>query len=278
MPHAESDARLASPGNRRRIPGFVALAYMLTWLGWSPLALRALGVWHGAAPQWLHFVGSLGPASAGFIFAAFDDRDALRDLAKQCIRAPLRSVALAVGVPAVLFGVSAVALLIAGSPVAAGAAGSSAEFPEMPIALYALANIVFYGFGEEVGWRGFLLPRLPGGPRSGRAVLTVAVVWAVWHLPLFAFSGMSSMGIAGAAGWLVSIIAGSLLTAEMYAASRSVLVVALFHGTLDIFINSPVGGALQNIMGALVTVAGFTAPIWVRWFVVRRDERRPRTG
>jgi len=254
-----------SLGVTRRLVAFVALAYALTWLVWAPLALRALGIWSGEAPQWLHLVGGLGPATAGLILAAREGRAQLVDLAKQCLHAPARWVAIAVGVPIALFGIAALAIVAMGATFDVAAIGRSAEFPNVPAAIYVLATIVFYGFGEEIGWRGYLLPRAPGGPTSARAVITVALVWAAWHLPLFAFSpGMSSMGIPGAVGWLASILAGSLLMAELYAASRSVLVVALFHAILDILIGSPTGGALQTAMGAMVTIAGFTAPLWVR--------------
>lgn len=38
-------------------------------------------------------------------------------------------------------------------------------------------------FGEEFGWRAYLLPKLlPLGPR--RAVLVLGIVWGVWHWPL----------------------------------------------------------------------------------------------
>lgn len=275
MSGSQHVATLVSRSRRSRILIFITLAYSLTWIVWSPLALTALDVWSVTAPQWLHLLGSLGPAIAGFILTGSEGKVALRELAKQGVSAPPRWVAVAIGIPVALFAVSALALLAIGSSIDVGAIGRSTEFPGWPIALYVLANVFFYGFGEEVGWRGYLLPRLPGGARSVRAVLTVALVWAVWHLPLFAFSaGMSSMGVAGALGWLASIVAGSLLTAELYTASRSVLVVALFHGVLDVFINSPVGGPLQSAMGALVTLAGFTAPIWVKWFVPRGSPLR----
>jgi membrane protease YdiL (CAAX protease family) len=40
-------------------------------------------------------------------------------------------------------------------------------------------------FGEEFGWRAYLLPKLlPLGPR--RAVLVLGVIWGVWHWPLIA--------------------------------------------------------------------------------------------
>src|SRR6185369_15701969 len=81
--------------------------------------------------------------------------------------------------------------------------------------------------------------------------------------PLFAFAGgLSSMGIAGAAGWLFSIFTGSILMTWLFNTSHgSVLAVALFHGVLDIVMTSPVKGALPFIMGAIITVSGIAIPV-----------------
>ncbi len=38
--------------------------------------------------------------------------------------------------------------------------GQSDEYPELPALVYWLASILFYGWGEETGWRGFALPYL----------------------------------------------------------------------------------------------------------------------
>ena len=39
--------------------------------------------------------------------------------------------------------------------------------------------------GEEIGWRGFALPRLAARWGLAPASLVVGVIWAVWHLPQF---------------------------------------------------------------------------------------------
>jgi membrane protease YdiL (CAAX protease family) len=40
-----------------------------------------------------------------------------------------------------------------------------------------------FGFGEEFGWRGYLLPKLmPLG--KGAAYLLMGAIWGLWHLPL----------------------------------------------------------------------------------------------
>jgi hypothetical protein len=43
--------------------------------------------------------------------------------------------------------------------------------------------------GEEVGWRGYLLPRIAERTGLGWASLIVGIVWAAWHLPLFFAAG-----------------------------------------------------------------------------------------
>ena len=134
--------------------------------------------------------------------------------------------------------------------------GRSTEFPELPRSVYWVANVIFYGFGEEVGWRGFALPRLQSRASAFRASLVLALGWAVWHAPLFAFSpGLSNLGFAGAIGWFVSLCLGSVLLTWLFNSSGgSIAAVALFHAALDIFIASPVAAELPNVMGALLTV------------------------
>jgi len=48
--------------------------------------------------------------------------------------------------------------------------------------------------GEEVGWRGFALPRLTEKMGLPSASLLLGVVWAIWHLPLFFVSGADKFG------------------------------------------------------------------------------------
>jgi membrane protease YdiL (CAAX protease family) len=247
---------------RRPLLSFFVLASALSWIAWAPLVAAGLGWTAGQFSPYLHLVGGLGPLFAAVIVtAACGGRAALGRLMARCItvRGRLGWILFAVFAPVLLFVISAVLLIASGQGQVAWAdIGRSVEYSALGRGEYWLANIVFYGFGEEVGWRGFALPRLQAQRTALTSAVLVGAAWAAWHLPLFAFAGgMSSMDLGGIAGWLFSIITGSILMTWLFNTSHgSVLAVALFHGVLDIVMTSPVKGALPFIMGAIITVSG----------------------
>lgn len=124
-------------------------------------------------------------------------------------------------------------------------------------------TFVFFGYREEVGWRGFALPRLQRGRSALRASMILAGLWGVWHLPLFWFSaGLSSVPPIGIVGWAASIITGSVVCTWFFNSSRgSIAVLAIFHASLDVFINSPTGqDVIPNVMRAAVVAAALLIP------------------
>ena len=252
---------------QRPLLSFFVLANLFSWLAWAPLVIAGLGWTTIRFSPYLHLVGGLGPLVAAIVVtAACDGRAGLTRTLAMCIgaRGRRRWVAFAVAAPGLLFAVSAAALQVAGrGEVDWANVGRSVEYPALSRGLYWAANVFFYGFGEEVGWRGFALARLQARKSALTSALLISVAWAAWHLPLFAFAGgLSSMGIAGVAGWLCSIFTGSILMTWLFNASRgSVLAVALFHGVLDIVMSSPVEGPLTSVMGASITIFGLALPL-----------------
>lgn len=249
------------------LAAFFGLASALSWLAWAPLVAHAFGATAAAPPQGLHLLGGLGPAAAALLVARWEGRlGPLLRGAFRLDRATLPWIAGAVLAPVAIHAIAAVVLTALGYPYLWHAVGRSAEFPTLTFGQYALASFVCYGLGEELGWRGFALPRLQLRRSERVAALWVAAGWAGWHLPLFAFAeGMKAMGPAGAVGWLASIAAGSFLMTFVYNRSRgSVLAVAGFHAALDVLIGSPMAGPLQAVMGAVVTVAGFGVLLLLR--------------
>jgi membrane protease YdiL (CAAX protease family) len=68
--------------------------------------------------------------------------------------------------------------------------GSSLDLSHVPplymfIPLFIMKFFIDAGFGEELGWRGFLLPRMQARHNALVSSIIVGTVWGVWHLPFF---------------------------------------------------------------------------------------------
>jgi len=241
----------------RPLLSFFLLAYAVSWAFWCPAFFASFG-WIDPVPaRHLHLAGGLGPMVAAIVVTSLvGGQPAIARLAKRSATGRVWIV-IAVLIPAGLFLIAiAIITVFYGHAIEWANIGRSVEFPELPRLVYWLANVIFYGFGEEVGWRGFALPRLQSHASALRASLVLSLGWAGWHAPLFAFSpGLSSLGLAGASGWLVSLVLGSILLTWLFNSSGgSIGAVAFFHAALDIFIGSPIAAELPNVMGALLTV------------------------
>jgi membrane protease YdiL (CAAX protease family) len=86
---------------------------------------------------------------------------------------------------------------------------------------------VIAGAWEELGWRGFALPRLLKGFSPLTASLGLGVLWAAWHIPLF-MSGY--LPWADAASLVVLSI---LFTAVFVRTKQSVLIAFLMHAAFN---------------------------------------------
>lgn len=239
---------------------FFALAYALTWLAWLPLALR--GPVYGDRLSYLHFLGSLGPlVSAVAVTGLVSGESGVRELLGRVFRWKVPAVwhLLAWFGPAALYAIAAVTVRVVwGQWPPFSQFGQSEEFSQLAVPIYWVLSLICYGFGEEVGWRGFALPRLQQKYSQLTSTVILSIVWALWHLPVFSFStGLSQMGPAEIFGWFISLLTGSVLLSWMYSGTRgSVLIVAVFHATLDVAMTSPAPGSLSTVMGALLTMWG----------------------
>lgn len=90
-----------------------------------------------------------------------------------------------------------------------------------------------FGFGEEFGWRGYLLPKLmPLG--KFKAYTIVGVIWGLWHAPLivvgFNYTGYPILGIMGMVGMTTAL---SIYMNELTLRNRSSILAGWIHGAFN---------------------------------------------
>lgn len=90
-----------------------------------------------------------------------------------------------------------------------------------------------FGLGEEIGWRGYLLPRLmPLG--KAKAYVALGAIWGLWHAPLilvgFAYPGYPVLGVL-----MFMLFATTIGVAinELTLANRSVFLAGWIHGVIN---------------------------------------------
>ncbi len=114
--------------------------------------------------------------------------------------------------------------------------------------------------GEEMGWRGYVLPRLQAKYNALVASLIVGVIWAVWHLPKFLGTGFNDE--LSFVWFTISHLALAVLYTWLYNNTHgSLLLVVFFHAagnTTGMFL--PVqfaipGGITQNVEIVLYVLA-----------------------
>ncbi len=113
--------------------------------------------------------------------------------------------------------------------------GSLLPFGQIVLVSFVI-NLLFGGsLGEEIGWRGFFLPRLLRAHNPISASLILGVVWALWHAPIDLTAGFLLPGPAALLVRLVWTLPLAVLFTWFYVMSRGDLLVALIlHTSLNI--------------------------------------------
>ncbi len=211
--------------------GFVVASLLVTWLSDGPGAvvalLRRFLIWR-VRPKWYLIAFLLFPV---IVLAAVGVNAALTQ----------RPVAFSTVMAHTLFGASANLPLFV-----------------VPFLLFdAVTN------GEEIGWRGYVLPRLQAKYSALGASLILGVIWGFWHLPKFLASGNASLF----SWFMVKVMADAVLYTWLYNNTQgSLLLVTIFHAagnTAGVFL--PVANTvtasnlntlvLQVVLETLVAIA-----------------------
>ncbi|MBK7893685.1 MAG: CPBP family intramembrane metalloprotease [Anaerolineaceae bacterium] len=138
------------------------------------------------------------------------------------------------------------AWLITGRALDLGGLGEVDGVGYLGVGGTAVFWLLTFGLGEETGWRGFLLHHLDQLRPSRNNALVVGLIWAGWHLPFFFYQeNFMALGVLGVIGWVLGLLAGSVLLAWIYQGTGgSILAVMVWHALFNLGTAAPMSGEL----------------------------------
>ena len=130
-----------------------------------------------------------------------------------------------------------------------------------------------FAFGEEVGWRGYLLRQFHGQPFISTAVF-IGIIWGLWHAPLILLGhNYPQHPVAGVFFMMAMCIPLTIIIQYIRLKSGSVIVAAIMHGTYNavagttlFFLNEP-----NDLLDGCTGIAGITVLVVVAFALFLYD-------
>jgi membrane protease YdiL (CAAX protease family) len=203
---------------RHPLGSYFVLAYLISWGFLAFLSVSFL----------LALAALFGPAlSALIVTAVSEGRTGVKDLMRKAVmwRVGIQWYLAAAGIPAILsLVVLVVNAVLLGKPISLQPGGE--------ISLTII--LAFLVIGEELGWRGFALPRLQARYNDLSASLILGGLWAAWHLANILIPGLEYYGYAFPA-FLLYVVSMTVLFTWLVNKSRgSVLIAWIFHASINV--------------------------------------------
>jgi len=149
------------------------------------------------------------------------------------------------------------------------ATGAWPRFGTEPLYVIPFAIVLSTPFqaGEEIGWRGYALPRLAARFGLARASILLGLIWACWHLPLF-FVRDADTYQQSFLVYVLQVTAISVAIAWLFAKTNgSLLLPMLLHSAVnnskDIVPSAVPGGTNTFGLSASLVAWLTVAALWV---------------
>ncbi len=264
---------------------FLLLVFVLSW----PFLIYGFG-WFGSRETiltryLLACTGMLMVALSAFITRAVVERKGFHDVGWNLGQLSWYLAALLLFV-----------ILWLGPPIAASLFGKlswnqSLSRDEIIVIILSLGGFsLLAGFGEEFGWRGYLIPRMLTERKRSREVLVlIGLIWGVWHCAVD-FGPFIRAIVESEAGWVFRIVptllkclqsiaasvALSFIFGGLWLKSRSIFLSSFFHGyyisvrdSASLMFSYPTMFRLVTLVASLI--AWFISYRWLQEFERRED-------
>ena len=148
---------------------------------------------------------------------------------------------------------------------------------------------MFPALGEEVGWRGYMMPRLKEWFGVLNARLLGGVIWGVWHWPLMLLVGYEygtnylGAPVLGLVVWCVFCFALNTLLDILYEKTGCIWVPAMAHGAVNAIATLPTvltypADAYYNVLGPMPIglismLPALALAVWLTLRQIKQEEK-----
>lgn len=203
---------------------FLAITFLVSWALFAASTVVAAG-----GPAVL-LLGVITPSLVAVALTAWTEgRQGVLALLRRIVEPPARA-------RLYVFAITYIAVIKLAAAVAYRvAAGAWPAFGPTPLVIMAGAILISTPVqaGEEIGWRGYALPRLASRIGLGPAGIVLGVVWAAWHLPFFFMPGADTYGQSFPL-YLLQVTALSVAMAWLYwRANGMLLPLMVMHAAVN---------------------------------------------
>ncbi|NOR14858.1 MAG: CPBP family intramembrane metalloprotease [Candidatus Aminicenantes bacterium] len=225
---------------RYPLSAYVLLCYLFSWAFLIPCYRILLNAEEGTFP-WLALIGlpgAYGPSLVAILMVKLtEEKGRVKELLKKLLfwKAAWRWYLLILLVPVLL---ETAAVLI--SQTFSYSLGTLTLKRALTVYFpYVLIALPFGPMGEELGWRGYLLPKLLEKHTPLAASVILGFIWTFWHMASFSFPGAAIPSLFDVTSftillYLATIFGETLLLTFIYFKSGgSVLLAILFHAVFN---------------------------------------------
>jgi membrane protease YdiL (CAAX protease family) len=237
---------------KRRLILFLILTYAIAWALFFLVPLR--GIAYGTGRSTLIIMGAMFAPAAGSILTRLITKEGFGNLyIRPHFRGHIKAYLLVFFGPTLLILISAALYFLvfpgqfdADLSVFAALEASNPGVSPQQMLLVSLLQMILIGpvinilptMGEELGWRGYLLPKLRELSSDRAALVVTGLIWGVWHAPVIAMGhnyGTSYIGVPylGILAMIVFCVVLGIIEGYVAIRLKSAIPAAMIHSAVN---------------------------------------------
>jgi membrane protease YdiL (CAAX protease family) len=244
-PAAEASLSESRYGFVRRHPilCYYLMAFGFSWTVWIPFYLSQEGL--QILPYHLNilWIGSgtfIGPALAAILVTLMTSgRAGLRELFSRVLKWRVGVHWYIISILGLVIVMLITSSLVTGQPISFTPLFTHPDRMGFALLVFFTVQLLEGPLGEEIGWRGFALPRLEQTLGPFRGSLLLGVLWVLWHAPLFflvpAYSGSKDLqtSLLFMVQFLITVMGINVFMTLIYNRTGSVLMTIFLHAQFN---------------------------------------------